>query len=104
MRTLYWVLLRSCFLAVVRETISIEANVLVVGYCEDCGTELVNEPITNWGQCYECDAQVCKSCLASFHNDECEEFDVNVSKDDRDSEDALVSEGIDTHFTESELI
>ena len=77
---------------------------LVVGYCEDCGTELVNEPTTNWGRCYECDAQVCKSCLESYHNDECGEFDVNVSKDDRDSEDMLVSEGIDTHFTESELI
>ena len=72
------------------------------GYCEDFGTELVNEP-SNSGQCYECDAQVCKNCLMSYHNDECQEFDAKVSNDGRDGEDGLVSEGINTYSTEGEL-
>ncbi len=76
---------------------------LVFGHCEDCGTELINEPTSNCGQCYECDAQVCINCLTNYHNDECLECDVKVSKDDRDGEDTLVSEGIDTYFAEGEL-
>jgi len=71
-------------------------------YCEDCGTELVNQR-SNWGECYECDAEACKSCLMAYHNDECQEFDVNVSRHGRDGEDGLVSEGIDTYSTEGEL-
>ena len=46
--------------------------------CGECGKDLVDRPIHNWGTCEACGAMFCKNCLQVFHNLNCERMRIKT--------------------------